>query len=380
MSTDNQNQLAGNPDLMPSLLRPLAQGPSYLKAGFLGFAGTGKTTTAALLAIAVKRKFGLPGPIAFFDTENGSDYIAPLIRALTKQEPVGVKTRDFNSLLAVGEECVGAGVSVFLADSMTHVWRSLCDGYLAGVNQSRRRLCEEKNWTFRPQDALQFQDWAPVKATWAKWTDFYLTSPMHVIICGRAGFDYDYEENERGKKELVKTGVKMKTESEFGFEPSLLVEMDVDQAPDGNGGFRQTRSALVRKDRFNLLDGATVAFGGEKDPEKMLGAVERFFGPHIEQLNPANHSPLNTTVTPSDVNPSGADEWARERDRRTVLSEEIQGLLTSHVPGLGADDKKKKADLIQKHFGTRSWTAIEKNTQSDKLKAGIETLKKELEG
>lgn len=360
-----------------SLLKPLAQGPAYLKAGFMGFTASGKTTTAALLAVAVKRKFNLSGPIAFFDTENGSDYVAPMIRALTEQEPVGVKTRDFDSLLATGEECLSAGVSVFLADSMTHVWRNLTDSYLAGVNKARRELCEEKNWKFRPQDALQFQDWAPIKATWARWTDFYLTSPMHIVICGRAGFEYDYEENERGKKELVKTGTKMKTESEFGFEPSLLVEMEVENEPDGRGGQRQIRTGLVRKDRFNLLDGMVGRFGQERDAEKMLAAVETFFAPHLDRLNPAGHAPLDTTTKPMDVNASGSDEWHREQDRRTVLSEEIQGELTSRLPGQDAESKKRKADLLQKHFGTRSWTAIEKNTPSDKLKAGLATLKAE---
>jgi hypothetical protein len=44
-----------------------------------------------------------------------------------------------------------------------------------------------------------------------------------VIICGRAGYEYDYFEDDEGKKQLEKTGIKMKAETEMGFEPSLLV-------------------------------------------------------------------------------------------------------------------------------------------------------------
>ena len=359
------------------LLKPLGHGPGYLKAGFLGFTATGKTTTAALLAVAIKRHMKHAGPIAFYDSETGSDYVLPMLRELTQQEPLGVKTRDFHELLAVGDECVAAGVSVLIVDSVTHIWRNLCDSYLAGVNKSREDLCREKNWTFRPITRLEFQDWGPVKAMWAKWTDFYLTSPLHIVICGRAGFEYEYETDERGKKQLVKTGTKMKTESEFGFEPSLLVEMEVDQetTPDG---IVQIRTALVRKDRFNLMDGDVGRFPKQRDNEKALAAVAEFFAPHIQKLNPKAHSATKIDVLPMDVDAGGKDDWNRERDRRTILAEEIQGVLTSSVPGMGAEDKKKKADLLQKHFGTRSWTQVE-STSSDKLRAGLVALKKEME-
>ena len=360
-----------------SLLKPLGQGPGYLKAGFLGFAGTGKTTTGALLAVAIKRHMKHPGQIAFYDTEAGSDYVLPMIRELTGQEPLGVKTRDFNDLLAVGQECVTAGVSVLLVDSVTHIWRNLCDSYLAGVNKSRAELCAEKGWTFRPVTKLEFQDWGPVKAMWSKWTDFYLTAPLHVIICGRAGFEYEFQENERGKKELIKTGTKMKTESEFGFEPSLLVEMEVGQETTPDGEF-QVRTAFIRKDRFNVMDGEIGRFPQERDNERALKTVADFFSPHFARLVPENHTGTDTGTKPLDVDSGGKDDWNRERDRRTILCEEIQGLLVSNVPGMGAEDKKRKADLMQKHFGSRSWTAIE-SMHSDKLRAGMKALKEELE-
>lgn len=362
---------------MSTLLKPLGNGPGYLKAGFLGFTATGKTTTASLLAVAMKRQMKHPGPIAFCDTETGSDYVTPMLRSLSGQEPLGVKTRDFNDLLSVGSECIAAGVSVLVVDSVTHFWRTLCDSYLAGVNKSKEELCREKGWRFKPRTGLEFQDWNPIKATWAKWTDFYLTSPLHIVICGRAGFEYDHVQNENGKKELVKTGTKMKTESEFGFEPSLLVEMEVENevTPDGE---RQIRTAFIRKDRFNVMDGAVGRFPSLRDAEKELAAVAGFFAPHIQRLNPETHTGMNTTITPMNVDAGGADEWHREKDRRTILTEEIQGMLTSHVPGMGAEDKKRKADLLQKHFGTRSWTAVE-STQSEKLREGLKSLKAELE-
>ncbi len=361
-----------------SLLQPLGNGPGYLKAGFLGFTASGKTTTAALLAIAMKRHAKHAGPIAFLDTETGSDYITPLLKGLSGVQPIGVKTRSFDDLLSVGDECVAAGVSVLIVDSVTHLWRSLCDSYLAGVNNAREQMCIEKNWRFKPRTNLEFQDWNPIKATWARWTDFYLTSPLNIIICGRAGFEYDFETNEQGKRELIKTGTKMKTESEFGFEASLLVEMEVEPEKTQSGGFRQVRTAFIRKDRFNVMDGLLGRFPNETDNEKLLASVAEFFAPHLTLLNPDAHTTTRLTGPAMNVDAGGADEWARERDRRTILSEEIQGMLTSHVPGMGAEDKKRKADLLQKYFGTRSWTAVE-STASEKLRAGLKALKDEFE-
>ena len=53
-------------------LDELESEPGFLKGGFLGETSSGKTTTAMMLAIAVRRHFKLDGPISMFDTEGGS--------------------------------------------------------------------------------------------------------------------------------------------------------------------------------------------------------------------------------------------------------------------------------------------------------------------
>jgi hypothetical protein len=75
----------------------------------------------------------------------------------------------------------------------------------------------------------------------------------------------------------------------------------------------------------------------------------------------------------------GDSEWNRERRTRTILAEEIQGLLTAHVPGLGAADKQRKAALLFEVFNTRSWTAVE-NLPSQTLRHGLAVLREKLEG
>lgn len=362
---------------MSKLLQKLGHGQGFLKAGFLGFQGAGKTFTATLLAIATRAHFKLKGPIAFIDTENASEYIAPLVKELTGLELVGVRTRKFQDLLAVADECVADGASVLVADSMTHFWRSLGDSYLAGVNQNKEYWAKKDGKRFTPRTKLEFQDWAQVKGQWAQWTDKYLNLPLHIIICGRAGYEYDFEKGEDGKKELIKTGVKMKTETEFGFEPSLLVQMDVEQEPTADGKFRNVRAATILKDRFAAIDSRVFPFGAMQSHAEELAAVTAAFSPHLRMLTPGAHSTVTTAAEPLEISDEGDVDWQREKRQREIISEEIQGLITSAIPGQSADDKKRKADIMEKIFATRSWTKIT-GMRSDALRDGFLRLKEEL--
>lgn len=340
-----------------SMLQPIS-GQGYLKAGFQGFSKSGKTYTAALLAIGARRFFDLQGPIAMFDTETGSSYIRDMVREATGRDLLGIKSRSFADMLALGREAEAAAISVYLVDSVTHPWREVCDAYLQSVNKIRA----DKG--LKPRTRLEFQDWNPIKQKWAEWTDFYLNSKLHIVICGRAGFEYDYEVNEEtGKKELQKTGIKMKTEGEFGFEPSLLVEMErIIERPD-DATAKIVHRATVLGDRFNVIDAKTA-----------INPTFEFFQPHLLKLIPGEHSPVNTEVKTQVISDEGDAQWQNERRARTILCEEIQGELVRKWPGLTAEEKKHKTEAVEKAFGTRSWTKVE-NLDSSILRAGLEKIK-----
>lgn len=346
-----------------SLLKPLGNEQGWLKAGFLGFQKSGKTHTATLLAIGTRKHFKMKGPIGFFDTETGSGYVAEMVEKESGQKLVGVRARSFKTLVEMARECEKEKVSVLIVDSVTHVWRELCDSYLAQLNQKRK----DKN--LYPLQKLEFQHWAAVKGIWAEWTDFYLNSPMHIIICGRAGYEYDMEKNdETGRKELVKTGIKMRVEGEFGFEPSLLVEMEREQIPDGNGGWRIKRKATVLGDRFNLIDAAEAHDPGFD-----------FFLPHVAKLRKGAHAPVDTTTkTETGADAEGNAEWQRESKTRTILCEEAQSLIVGVYPGQSAEEKKAKAAIIREHFGTGSWTAVESMNSAD-LRVSVDNLRRAVE-
>lgn len=336
-----------------ALLKP-ATGGGYLKAGVFGFAKSGKTHTALELAMGTRRFFKLDGPIAMYDSESGSDYWAARVRKETGKDLLVVKSRSLRDLVDTTNECVAGGVSVLIVDSATHIWREVCDAYLHELQEAARR----KNW--RVPDRLEFQDWARIKNKWATWPDLYLNSPLHIIVCGRAGNEYEYETDDRGKKQLIKTGTKMKTEAEFGFEPSLLVEMERDWSNDDPP--RMVNRATVVGDRFDLMNGKSCDM-----------PTFEFFKPFVELLAPANHVQVDTTMkTEFGLDETRADDWKREKDQREILSEKIKATFTlAGMDGKSADDKKALVEAMEKYFGSKSWKEVSEKTPSTILAAGL---------
>jgi hypothetical protein len=326
---------------------------SYLKMGLLGFAGSGKTYTATLTAIGLvhhmrERKVDYASrPMFFLDTETGSDWVAPKIKE-AGVELFTAKTRAFSDLVAAVREAE-ENSSLLLIDSVTHFWVELCDTYMKKKNRTR----------------LQFEDWAFLKAEWRKFTDLFINSNLHIILAGRAGFEYDYQvDEETEKKNLVKTGIKMKAEGEMGYEPSLLVlmEREMDMATKTNHHY-----AKVMKDRSTLLDGKEFA-----DP-----TFENFL-PHVALLNLGARQ-MGVDVTRTSAHTIPADIRDNRRTQRKIVLAEIEDLLVTHHPSTGAADKKAKIELLKKHFGA-SWVEIEEVMPLERLRTGYDTLHVALEG
>jgi len=355
---------------MGKLMTELGTGQGWLKAGFLGLAKSGKTYTALMLGLITREHFGLDGPIAMYDTEGGSPYIGPTVQQATGKPLLGIRSRSFDDMLALGMEAEQEGAAVLIVDSVTHPWRELMDAYLQRVNNARAA----KGLSRRTR--LEFQDWGPIKETWGKWTDFYLNSKLHIIVCGRAGDVWSWETNEEtDRKELRSVGVKMKTETEFGFEPSLLVHMERDHHPDGT----LVHNATVLGDRFGLIDAKETAFKGHGDWKKDRAAVGQFFMPHLQALQPGAHAPIDTEVrTNMDVDEEGNNELARWRREKTIVLEEIKGWLLKAWPGSTTSEKSAKADLLEEIFATRSWTKVE-NLPLSILRAGFEVVRERVE-
>lgn len=351
-------------------MESLDTGQGYLKAGFLGLAGSGKTRTAAELAIGTRALLGLKGPIAMADTEGGAVYVAQRVREATGLPLVGIRSRALDDVKKWLRACVAEGVSVAIIDSVTHYWREVCETYLKRLNDVRARK------RLSPLDRLEFQHWQAVKGSemWGEFSDMFLTLPLHVIVCGREGYEYEMETRDdgSGKKDLVKTAVKMKTEGEFGYEPSLLVRMEQEQVMSGGELRGIVRRATVLKDRFGVLDGKTDAFSAD-DP---AGRTFEFFRPHVERLTPGAEVALDTSRRSDiEIAEDGSTEWYREKREREIAMEEIAAELDkSGLGGTSGEAKAKRPRLLEECFGTSSKTKME-NTTANALREGLARLR-----
>lgn len=342
-----------------SLLKPATNKMAYAKIGIYGTAGSGKTRTATEIAIGLHKAIGSKKPIVAFDTEPAFSFVLPIYKKAGIDLLVADESRALADLMAFMDEAEKVS-DIAIIDSITHVWRDAQESYLAAINASRIK------YNKRPLAALEFQHWRPIKAAWAEFTDRFLSSKMHVIVCGRAGQIYEYQDKDdgSGKKELISTGSRMATEKELGYEPSLLIEMIADRE---HGKTRNI--ALIQKDRSDTINGAEIPMPTFKSFKGHFDALN-IGGDHFSSMDVRDSKEMF-----KDADESGFDG---ELKRRQILSEEIAELMKKHYPSQSVEDKQKRADLLEEVFGTRSWTAVE-NMKSDILKASFEKLKSSLE-
>ena len=320
------------------LLRELGREQAFAKIGIYGFAGGGKTWTAAKFAVGLAQLLGA-NRIAWFETENGSDYVKPRLF-----DPAGIKimvakSRAFSDLLTFLEEVEDAKLPIAVIDSLTHVWVELMAAYKAKKRVTR----------------LEFQHFAEVKAEWARFSEAFIAVKAHVIVCGRAGYEYDFfEEEQDGKtrKVLEKTGIKMKAEGEFSYEPSLVIRMEREKEYHEDDNIQVVRRiGHVEKDRFDVIDGKAFVNPSFED-----------ILPHVELLNlGGDHITPDTTRTSQDLITDRDRSAAELASRRKVALDEIQATLVQHFPSATApNDKRAKVEVIEAVFKVKGWAAVER--------------------
>ena len=64
----------------------------------------------------------------------------------------------------------------------------------------------------------------------------------------------------------------------------------------------------------------------------------------------------------------------REKRKRTILIEEIEGELFAAYPGQKAEEKKARQELVKMALDTRSWTALE-GMESARLREGLGAIR-----
>jgi len=320
---------------------------AYLKAGLYGEAGSGKTFTASQFAIGLHKYIKSNKAIAFLDTETGSDFVLPKFKQ-DKIELMVAKTRAFADLLTVVDEAEKS-CSILIVDSITHFWNELLDSYQKKHNISR----------------ITLRHWIPLKQMWREFTTRFINSKLHIIMAGRSAYIWDDVEDEEGVKELKKTGTKMRAETEMGYEPSLLVEMETVRT-SARTGANWIHRAWVIKDRFDVIDGKCFDNPGFDS-----------FLPHIKSLNLGGKHRAMDKDRDSQAILNNDNRGEAVFRKIKIITEKVQNAVYRAFPGQTAKDKLGRMDLLKKAFDTDSWTAITSMRRED-LEVGLKIIESEI--
>jgi hypothetical protein len=332
------------------------------KVGFFGGTGSGKTTTTAELALGISVHLHNKAPVYVYDTEPGWQFMRRMF-ATEGVELVQIRERSFQGMrkhLKIAEK---SGACVFVVDSMTHVWNELMQTFA------------------KSNGRVEFQHFNLIKKYWNEWTVEFLNSPLHGFALGRLGYEYDAQVNDdTGKKEIVKGDSKFKAGGgeSFGYEPHLLIEMDLSRDGSHNGkGGTLIHTANVLKDRSRILNGESFEFKdgrGYKAGDYRL--VFDTFLPHIEELQYTEGLSTIADATSSELKPESESEYFRGRQNREVAIEKIEAAMTLLFPGQSADMKSLKIKVLDVLFGSRSWKEITEKKPIELLETATLTLAK----
>ena len=119
-----------------------------------------------------------------------------------------IYTRSLTETAAEVRKLSPTTYDVVVVDSFTHLWEAAQAAYSGNVNRAGQ---------------IPFHAWGKIKKPYKDFVAFLLSSPMHVIICGRQGLVWEEDEK---TGELKNTGTKMKAEGETPYEPHILIHME----------------------------------------------------------------------------------------------------------------------------------------------------------
>jgi len=186
-------------------LRKASRKKTKMRVALSGPSGSGKSYSALLLAsgMAPWEK------IALIDTENGSgDLYAHLggYNVLTLAAPF-TPERYAQAI----DACEKAGMEVIIIDSMSHEW----DGK-GGILEEKDRM-----------SGNSFTNWGKLTPRHNAFVDRILRSSCHVVATLRAKQDYILVENEKGRQEPKKIGMKSITREGVDYEFTLVFDLDI---------------------------------------------------------------------------------------------------------------------------------------------------------
>lgn len=221
---------------MPAFRKAKAE-QAALKIGLYGPPGSGKTFTALLIAE------GLAGlskkRVAFVDTERGTDFYCQTV----KTRAVHPNAFDFDAIYSRSITEVLAGCrslnpdeyGVIIIDSISHIWEAAMAAYGGKLTKI---------------GTIPMHAWGKIKKPYKDLMAWLLSTPIHMIICGRQKTVFEEDEE---TEELKAVGVTMRAEGETPYEPHILIRMEAIRPKHTNEVADVI--AYAEKDRTGVLSG-----------------------------------------------------------------------------------------------------------------------------
>lgn len=307
---------------------PLENTKPYLKLAFEGEPGSGKSQTAALVAIGLHKRLGSKKPIVIFDTEKAAKFLIPLFKDAGIQAVVK-ESHSLADLKKAMDMCAKGYSDILLLDSITHIWMDFQEAYKRKLNRTKFRL----------------NDWGQIKSDWnANMSIPLVHLPIHMIVTGRIS-DRMEEEEVDGEQKLTKVGVKMQTEKNTAYEFDMIALMERHEVLTKNK--REVwRQATILKGRGGLMDGLVIKNPTYKDFEK---AIDTVLANGVERTT--------TEQDAADVirTEDNKREWIK---RKEIALEKIEAYFTKVWPGSSGEVKATRVKASEFAFGTSSWTAV----------------------
>lgn len=221
-------------------LRKAMRSKTKMRVALAGPSGSGKTYSALLLASGMTDW----SKIALIDTENGSgDLYAHLgsYNVITLDAPF-TPERYIQAI----DACEKAGMEVIVIDSISHEWEG--KGGILDIHGS--------------MTGNSYTNWSKVTPRHNAFIQKILGSPAHVIATMRSKQDYILVENNKGKMEPQKVGLKAVTREGVDYEFTLVFDIDIrhmaTSSKDRTGLFMTPEDTLVNAEKITADTGKRI--------------------------------------------------------------------------------------------------------------------------
>ncbi len=335
----------------------------FIKASFGGFQGAGKSRTATEFIIGAYKDLQCTKPILIIDNEKGSRFLIPIFKK-AGIEAIAKDTTNLADLIQAFEFLHRKEIDFLFVDSLTKVYYKFVRDY---------KLKNKKSF-------MTLQDWGKILPAWQEeFSDRFVNAEGNIVFTGRGGFEYEKEEDtkdENGvvveKGSFVKSGFKMKIAGETPYETDLNVWMQLEKELTKDGKPKQQNVAYILKDRSDTINGKIFEMPKYKAFKPIINFI---LGLPIGEIAQESYK--------QNLTPGSDKEYYERQLNKKIEMEKIEAMFELNNLGSprSAEEKKIKASIIQKIFGTTSKTEIEimdyklLSHMREKLKTLLEALK-----